>query len=595
MTLLAIDTQLLRKPTHGVHYKNGKALFSLWAPDAQEIAVQFSDGSQMPLEACNDGWFSRTITCRPGTEYKFLINNDMAVPDPASHAQNGDVHGWSKVIDHTSYQWKMHSWCGKPWYQTVIYELHVGLYGGFNGVKKQLPALVDLGITAIELMPLGEFVGERNWGYDGVLPFAPECSYGTPEELKGLIDYAHQLGLMVFIDVVYNHFGPEGNYLGQYASGFFRADIHTPWGNAIDFRRPEVQQYYIENALMWVRNYRVDGLRFDAVHAINDDEFLIKMAETLHKAVPQGRYLHLMLENENNSSSLLEHGYIAQWNDDGHNILHHLLTGEKEGYYNNFCDLPTTKLARCLREGFIFQGDSCGYSQVRGEPSAHLSPLAFILFLQNHDQVGNRAFGERLTQLAEPNNLKAAITLMLLCPMVPLLFMGEELGLDQPFYYFTDHPEELAKAVYEGRRNEFSAFSAHQNADNAPLPDPNDVATFTASKPETAMLTTQQQEWREFYRTLLRLRSLEIIPRLPGTFSTDVVILGAGAVSASWEMGDGSKLRIDLNLSDTSVEIKTPWDRSRVLFNQGVDSLSYMENCLPKHSTLVTLNDGCTS
>jgi maltooligosyltrehalose trehalohydrolase len=593
MTLLSIDTRLLRKPTHGAHYKNGKTIFSLWAPNAQEVSVRFSDGNEIPLDSYDDGWFSKVIGCRPGAKYKFVINRDLTVPDPAAYAQCDDVHGWSKVIDHGAYQWKTHHWYGKPWYQTVIYELHVGLLEGFSGVKKQLPSLVELGVTAIQLMPLGEFVGTRNWGYDGVLPFAPESSYGTPEELKGLIDYAHQLGLMVFVDVVYNHFGPEGNYIGQYASKFFRSDVKTPWGNAIDFRRPQVQQYYIENALMWVRNYRVDGLRFDAVHAINDNDFLIKLADTLHRATPRGRYLHLMLENENNSCQLLENGFIAQWNDDGHNILHHLLTGEKEGYYGNFSDSPTTKLARCLREGFIFQGDDCRTRKSRGEPSAHLSPLAFILFLQNHDQVGNRALGERLTQLADPDNLKAAITLMLLSPMIPLLFMGEELGLEQPFYYFTDHPEELALAVREGRRKEFASFTAHQSSDQESLPDPNDVCTFETSKPLYSKLNKQQQEWRDFYRTLLRLRCLDIIPRLPGTYSTGVEILGEGAVTASWMMGDGSQLRIDVNFSEQSVAVKKPWNRSRVLFNQGVDSLSHMENFLPKHCALVTLDDGC--
>lgn len=581
------------KQIHGVQYNNGKAHFSLWAPDATSVAVTFSDGPVHELRTQDNQWFSTSIECLPGTEYKFLINDHLLVPDPAAYAQNLDVNGWSKIVDHSAYQWISQDWKGRPWYQTVIYELHVGLMGGFNGVKKQLPSLVELGITAIELMPIGEFVGERNWGYDGVLPFAPESSYGTPEELKSLIDYAHQLELMVFIDVVYNHFGPEGNYLGQYAGKFFRDDIETPWGQAVDFRRPQVRQFYIENALMWIQEYRVDGLRFDAVHTINDDQFLVELSQAINNANPPSRYLHLMLENENNSSYLLENGFIAQWNDDGHNVLHHLLTQEKEGYYENFSDLPTTKLARCLREGFVYQGDPCGDKQIRGEPSEHLSPLAFILFLQNHDQVGNRAFGERLTQLTEQDNLKAAITLLLLCPMIPLLFMGEELGLKQPFLYFTDHPDELAKAVCDGRRNEFSKFAAHQQTDKKTIPDPNEVSTFTLSKPAYSGLTDEQQEWRKFYRTLLGIRNLEIIPRLPGTYSVSTRILGEAAVSACWKMGDGSYLNIHVNFSNSTVTLNPNFEHSRILFSQGVDNRSYLDGFLPKHSTCVILNDGC--
>lgn len=421
MTLLSIDTHLLQKPSHGAHYKNGKAIFSLWAPDAQQVTLAFSDGRLIPLDLFDGGWFSRIVACRPGAEYRFIIDNNFTVPDPAAYAQSNDEHEWSKVIDHSAYQWKMHNWCGKPWYQCVIYKVHAELLGGFSGIKQQLPALVELGVSAIELMPSGEFVGEHTWSRNGALPFAPECSYGTPDELKALIDYAHQLGLMVFVGVVYDHLNAKGNAIARYASSFFRQDIKSSRSNASDFRCPQVQQYFSENALMWVRNYRVDGLRFAAAHAINDNDFLIQLARRLNKAVPYGRYIHLMLENNNNSTNLLEHGFIAQWNDDGHKVLHHLLTGETQGDYRNFSDSPTTKLARCLREGFIYQGDTCGYTEVRGEASAHLSPLAFLLYLHNPDQPGTRVLGERLSHLANPNNLKAAVTLMLLCPMVPLL------------------------------------------------------------------------------------------------------------------------------------------------------------------------------
>src|SRR5690606_29905070 len=289
------------------------------------------------------------------------------------------------------------------------------------------------------------FPGARNWGYDGTLPFAPESSYGSPNELKSLIDTAHELGLMVFLDVVYNHFGPDGNYLGQYAREFFRDDIHTPWGSAIDFRKRQVRDYFCENALMWVRDYRVDGLRFDAVHAISEKDFLIELAERVRAEVGPKRHVHLVLENEDNSASLLEKNYNAQWNDDWHNVMHNLLTNEHEGYYADFAGNPTQKLARCLGEGFIYQGENSRHGRTRGEASAHLPPTAFVAFLQNHDQVGNRAFGERLINLADVDALKAATVLLLLSPMVPLLFMGEEWGSERPFLYFTDHGPELGK------------------------------------------------------------------------------------------------------------------------------------------------------
>ena len=291
-------------PTHGALLTgSGQTRFSLWAPDAQAVSVELADGRLHPLNATADGWFSLEIDCIVGTGYRFLINDEKAVPDPASRAQLDDVHGFSRVVDHHGYHWLCANWQGRPWHEAIIYEIHVGLLGGFTEVRNRLPKLKKLGITAIELMPLGEFPGSRNWGYDGALPFAPESSYGTPDELKNLIDTAHGLGLMVYIDVVYNHFGPDGNYLGLYASSFFRNDIQTPWGAAIDFRRPEVRNFFCENALMWIFDYRVDGLRFDAVHAISDPDFLVDLANRVRSALSPNRQVHLMLENEHNCAT----------------------------------------------------------------------------------------------------------------------------------------------------------------------------------------------------------------------------------------------------------------------------------------------------
>lgn len=577
---------------HGVlPEENGSFRFSLWAPDAQRIAVEFEDESRHELEPHPDGWFSTCLQCPSNSNYRFLINGDMRVPDPASRAQSGDVHGWSRVINHESYQWRNTQWLGRPWHETVLYELHVGLLGGFSSVQARLPSLVELGITAIELMPLSEFPGERNWGYDGTLPFAPESSYGTPEELKSLIDTAHELGLMVFIDVVYNHFGPDGNYLGQYASGFFRDDIHTPWGSAIDFRQRQVRDYFCENALMWVRDYRVDGLRFDAVHAITEKDFLIELAERIRAEAGPERHVHLVLENEDNTASLLEKSYDAQWNDDWHNVMHHLLTNEHEGYYADFAVSPTQKLARCLGEGFIYQGENSRHGSSRGEPSAHLSPTTFVAFLQNHDQVGNRAFGERLINLTDADALKAATVLLLLSPMVPLLFMGEEWGSERPFLYFTDHGPELGKLVREGRQNEFKDFSLFADAEQRHrIPDPNARSTFITSIPDyTSHNEPEHQQSRRFYQTLLQLRHQHIIPHLPGSRVSEVTMLGERAISASWRLGNDSLLRIDMNLSYNLMKVTPVWDREPIIFSHRVEQSHIDQSVLPAHSIVVIL------
>lgn len=580
-------------PRHGAHVlANGDTRFSLWAPDARSVSLLLWNGDSAAMQPASGGWFEVEYPCGNGMDYRFVIDGELQVPDPAARGQVEDPAGWSRVLNHQSYQWQTPHWNGRPWHEAVIYELHVGLMGGFAGVRQQLLALSELGVTAIELMPLGEFPGARNWGYDGVLPFAPDAAYGSPDDLKALIDTAHELGLMVYIDVVYNHFGPDGNYLGHYAKGFFREDIQTPWGAAIDFRRQEVRDFFIENALMWIQDYRVDGLRFDAVHAISEKDFLVELAMRIRGSVPPSRHVHLMLENEENDPALLQQGFDAQWNDDGHNVLHHLLTGEKEGYYSEFAEAPTTKLARCLGEGFIFQGEEDRRGHIRGAPSGHLPPTSFILFLQNHDQVGNRAFGERLDQLIEANAnaLAAARALLLLSPMVPLLFMGEEWGSQQPFLFFTDHNPALAKAVCEGRRNEFADFGHHQRDE---IPDPNAVSTFENSRPDfAASKTPTQQQILTSYRQLLALRAAEITPRLVGAYSAGVTVLAEGALSAFWRMGDERLLRIDLNLGSATAAVKAPWEQARVLFNQGVDEASITQGVLPPYSALVTLDDG---
>ncbi|MBD9677805.1 malto-oligosyltrehalose trehalohydrolase [Pseudomonas sp. PDM18] len=563
---------------------DGRVRFSLWAPDAQRVEVELGGGKRHGLEELADGWFSAEVPAIVGQTYRYRIDHELLVADPASRDQAGGVEGESRVVDPDTYRWLYPNWRGRPWHEAVIYEVHVGLFDGFSALQGRLEELAALGITAIELMPLNAFPGRRNWGYDGVLPYAPSCAYGDPDTLRRLIDSAHGLGLMVFIDVVYNHFGPQGNYLGQYASAFFRADQQTPWGPAIDFRHPAVREFFIGNAEMWVREYRVDGLRIDAVHAISDRDFLHQLAGRARQAA-DGRKLHLILENENNEASLLQAdapgdgaGFDAQWNDDLHHCLHVLLTGESEAYYVDYSHRPIEQLCRCLREGFAFQGETDYRGIARGEPSGQLAPQAFVAFLQNHDQVGNRAMGERLTTLAHSDRLRAASALVLLSPMVPMLFMGEEWGERQPFLFFTDYQGELARAVTEGRREEFRRFSKFSSPGAAAwIPDPNDYQTFVASRPRPEQ---GDDAWRAHCSELLQLRRRWLIPQLPGSRALDAQPLGERALSAKWRLGDGSLWRIDLNLGADDIAVEPPAEAAQVLYCFGQSAAHYRHGWL---------------
>ena len=546
---------------------DGAIDFRLWAPDQNAVELELGNGrgvDVVPMEAEGDGWFAHVCEAAPGTRYRFRLDDGSAVPDPASRWQPDGVDGPSAVVAPNAFRWSHDDWRGRPWREAVIYELHVGACGGYRGVIAQLPRLAALGITAIELMPVAQGPGRRNWGYDGVLPFAPTCAYGSPDDLKALVDAAHGHGLMVFLDVVYNHFGPHGNHIARYASRFFRGDRHTPWGDAIDFRQPQVREYFIHNALYWLHEYRFDGLRLDAVHAIDDSDFLLELARRVHSSVAAPRQIHLVLENDHNDATLLQSGYTAQWNDDAHHVLHRALTGEDDGYYADYSDPPAADLARWLREGFVYQGQpsSVRDGAPRGQPSAQLPTTAFVVFLQNHDQVGNRALGERLTTLADPQALRAATALLLLSPQVPLLFMGEEWGSTQRFLYFTDYATlrngELATAVREGRRREFAGFAGFDGGTCTAIPDPNAAETFRDSVPDFAAAAqpgaaADRQRWTQ---RLLSVRRGTIVPRLDRTRALQAQVLGPAAVSARWRLGDGSVLRIDVNLGKAAVPLQ---------------------------------------
>ncbi|HEY2444109.1 MAG TPA: malto-oligosyltrehalose trehalohydrolase [Rhizomicrobium sp.] len=522
--------------------------FRLWAPERSDIALEIEGRSSVPMRPRNDGWCEAVAECEPGTRYVFRVNGQR-VADPASRLQSGGVHGWSVVVDSSSYGWRSISWRGRPWQEVVIYETHAGLEGGYARLSDRLPSLKELGITAVELMPVAAFPGNRNWGYDGVLPFAPSEAYGTPDELRALVDRAHELGLMIFLDVVYNHFGPDGNYIALYAPRFFRDDLHTPWGTAMDFRRPQVRRFFIENALYWIEDFRIDGLRLDAVHCIRDRGWLHEMAAEIRASVPGDRHVHLTTENDDNDAQLLRDGFDAQWNDDFHHVAHVLLTAESDGYYADHADAPAERLARVLRGGFDYQGQHSRYrGRDRGTSSTDLPPTAFVSFLQNHDQTGNRLLGERLTLLADRRALEAATALLLLAPQIPLLFVGEETGSRAPFLYFTDHEPILANAIRDGRAREFSLTAGS-------MPDPNDIATFHASRPDAD--APQSGGWRSLYRDLLRIRFERIVPQLANARALDARAIGSAAVIARWQLAH-DVLTIAVNLGRETVEHSLP-------------------------------------
>ena len=581
---------------------DGRVNFRLWAPGADKVELCLQG---LAPEACllmapeDEGWHGIiTEFASTGFYYQYRINEEFYIPDPASRYQPQDVNGSSQVVDPKVWQWTDGGWQGLPWEEAVFYELHVGTFseeGTFDGVKKQLDYLVDLGVTALQLMPIAEFPGQYNWGYDGVLPFAPDSRYGTPDELKDLIASAHAKGLMVFNDVVYSHFGPEGNYLHQYAPPFFTDRFHTPWGSAINFNGRDshwVRQFFIHNALYWLEEYHFDGLRFDSAHAIFDEtepDFLKCLAEAIRQGPGYDRQIHLVLENDHNAAHYLrpdpahpQRYYDAQWNDDFHHALHVLLTGESGGYYQDYRQQPIQHLGRCLAEGFAYQGEASAYREgrPRGEPSSDLPPTAFVAFLQNHDQIGNRALGERLSSLCAPEALRAATAILLLMPSPPLLFMGQEWGCNRPFTYFVDFPEALGEQVTKGRLKEFAKFLQDDVITlYEQIPQPNVSTTFEAAKLAWDEIhETPHLQWLEYHRKLLRIRSRHIRPRLNGMEGGQASyrILNDTTLIVQWPMNDGSTLRLVANLGSEPVWVSC-FSEGEVLFASDFDATERIE------------------
>ncbi|MBS1101552.1 malto-oligosyltrehalose trehalohydrolase [Gluconobacter sp. Dm-62] len=534
--------------------------FSFWAPSCDTVILEVEGLPPQAMERDEEGFFTTEALCGAGARYRFRIRDDLSVPDPASRCQPDGVHGPSEILDPGFYQWKNPGWKGRPWEETVIYELHVGLEGGYEGLMARLEELVDLGVTAIELMPLNSFSGHWNWGYDGVLLFAPDISYGRPSILKTLIDHAHGLGLMVFLDVVYNHFGPDGNYVPDYAEILFDPDNATVWGDGINFHDPVVAEFFIDNAMLWLAEYRFDGLRIDAAWAITDRNWFAQLRQKVAHHTEPGRHIHLILENENNDSGLLRDGY-NQWDEDWHHALTVLLTGENVGYFKAFTNDPTALLRRVLAEGFAWQGEYFAPAEkMRGTPSADLPPTKFVTFLQNHDQIGNRPRGERLITLCEPDSFRAAYALLLLCPMTPMLFMGEEWGCTTPFYFFCDFHDDLGQKVREGRDNQFRKYCGITDPEELEsLSDPIARSTYDASRPDRhERETAYGQEWLARTKELLALRHHHITPHLKGARSAGAEVLGENAVRATWLLNNGTLLSTSINLGSQILPLVEP-------------------------------------
>jgi maltooligosyltrehalose trehalohydrolase len=565
--MLKIGDHLTSRPAWGPDIGDDGVVFQLWAPAEDQVVLRLAD-VDLPMAQKEAGWFELNTSREAiGKEYLFVLSDGLVVPDPASRGQVNDVHGPSRVAAQDNYRWKQRDWRGRPWEEAVVYELHVGTFtpeGTFQAAIGKLADLADIGITALEVMPVAHFAGERGWGYDGVLHYAPHSAYGTPDDMKAFVDAAHSLGIMVLLDVVYNHFGPEGNYLHRYAPTFFRNDRQTPWGAAIDFGEDAVRRYFIDNALYWIGEFRLDGLRLDAVEQIYDTSprhILTEIAETV-RAKFSDRQVHLVIEDQRNYVGLLKRDaeggaktYTAEWNDDFHHVAHVIATGEKVGHYKDFSTYLSAKLAKSLCDGFIYANrDVPEHVKARDlDDSVSLPPTSFIDFLQNHDQIGNRAFGERLLSLADERMVKALTAIMLLSPQIPFLFMGEEFGETQPFYFFCDYVGELGEIVRNGRAKEAEGFGGLKKGKSlGDLPDPNARSAFDGSKLRWASRDSDHgRDWSGFLRVLLNIRRQYLVPLLARGGEMKATTLPTeeeDVVAVSWTFGaEAVELRANLS------------------------------------------------
>lgn len=545
-----------------VVHDDGSASFRLWAPALRELSLRMDD-QVLAMERDIDGWFETLVA--PGVlggTYGFVLPDGRIVPDPASRQQVSDVDGLSILADPHSYRWQYPDWKGRPWEEAIIYEIHIGTFtreGTFRAAIAQLEHLTSVGITAVEIMPLAQFPGKRGWGYDGVLQYAPHNAYGSPDDFKAFVDAAHGHGLMVFLDVVYNHFGPEGNFLAHYAPDFFHSDNPTPWGARIAFERDAVRRYFIDNVVYWLSEFCLDGLRFDAIDQIEDGSplhILEEISETAHAAI-RDRQIHLITENPANGAELIADRaggvrlYTADWNDDFHHVLHVIVTGEAQGYYAPFREHPWEKLRKAMATGYLRQG-----KHILGErrvPTEALSPTAFVHFLQNHDQVGNRALGNRLHTMIDERAHRVLTEILFLSPQIPLLFMGDDHLSSKPFCFFSDYQGDLARAIRESRPKEVENFGGLPDGMRpSDIPDPSAAESFLSCKLDwQEIFDGRRREWTDWLRRLIGFRRDHIVPFLfhARGHAGSIINSPERCLFLDWKLGDAI-LHMRANLSE---------------------------------------------
>lgn len=571
--LLLIERQRLGATYLG----SGRCHFLVWAPAAERVELQIvSSGDRcVPLERAGLGYHKAVVdNVEPGILYGFRLNGQKERPDPASRYQPGGVHGPSELVDFSTFPWNDGHWSGLKLEDYVLYELHVGTFsveGTFDAVVPRLDELKLLGVTALELMPVAQFPGNRNWGYDGVYPFAVQNSYGGPEGLRRLVDACHQRDMAVVMDVVYNHLGPEGNYLADFGP-YFTAVYRMPWGAAVNFDGPQsdaVVRFFVENALYWIDDFHIDALRLDAIHGIvdrNAQPFLALLTGAVQEfAKRTGRKVYVIAESDLNDSRFLlpresyGYGLDAQWNDDFHHAVHSLLTGERAGYYQDFGRMED--LVKAFSEGYVYSGQFSEYRQRRhGNCSREIPAHKFVVFAQNHDQIGNRMLGERLTELVSFEALKLCAGLVLLSPFVPLLFMGEEYGETAPFLYFTSHSDpDLIQAVRTGRKEDFAAFGWQQEP-----PDPQDESIFTHSKLNHDLAKREpHRNLRDFHQELIRLRRSVPALRVLSKENADIKGFEKEKILLVTRWSSNSQVFMAFNLGDADTPLAAPMPKGR--------------------------------
>ena len=554
------------RPSLGAVPDSSGTTFRVWAPAASVVSIDLEDGAVAGRHAMcreDDGYFTTVVPgVAAGTRYRYRLDGGEPLPDPASRFQPDGVHGASMVVDPAAAGWNDQEWHGVPLEDFVIYELHVGTFtedGTFAAAADRLEAIRDLGVTALEIMPVADFPGRRNWGYDGVALFAPARCYGAPDDLRRLIDRAHTLGLAVLLDVVYNHFGPDGAYLTQFSPHYLTHRHRSPWGAGINLdgeQSRQVRAFFIENALHWVHEYHVDGLRLDATHALRDVgpiHFLAELASRLH-TTGTARRIHIIAEDDRNFARIVlpptESGWglDALWSDDFHHQMRRALAGDADGYFADYSG-STVDIAATIRRGWFYTGQFSKHLQApRGSAPVGVPSRRCIVSLQNHDQIGNRAFGDRLNHRIDPAAYRAASVLLLLLPQTPLLFMGQEWAASTPFMYFTDHHRALGRLVTEGRRREFRSFTGFARQDSrSTIPDPQADETFAASRLRWDERNTGDHAGTlRLYSTVLALRAT-----LSGDSSADAgtaVSLDSDTLALTRALREGGSLVVLVRL-----------------------------------------------